>query len=227
VALTSIADRDSGTIQLVGAKQFGNVKFATNAKFPQNLELYVTRGDDRYDPPLKCMVSNAVVMGKMKTTTRARDWTPEEIVRYTKAPLAYKNPNAHPTVGEDVPPLPNAAGLVPFRYVDPDGRLLGLDYHVGDWEKRKTVWRLAPVYSAGQPKQHAARSIARNLQRRPAQAARGPVDRAQGLRRRRCRGERGQVRSRHPPPFLPRQGGRHPRHEGRLRRRVDRDAGRR
>src|SRR5437762_10491661 len=39
--------------------------------------------------------------------------------------------------------LPTAAGLRPFRYVDPDGRLLGLDYVVGDWEKRKTVWRLA------------------------------------------------------------------------------------
>jgi hypothetical protein len=159
IALTSIVGRDSGTIQLVGAKQFGNFKFRTKVKFPQDVEMYVMRGDDRYDPPLKCMVSNSVVMGKMKTITKPRDWTPAEIARYTKAPLAYKNPNAHPDVGEDVPALPAAGGQ--FRFVDPDGRLLGLDYSMLDWDKRKTVFQLTPVYSADQPKQHTARSIAK------------------------------------------------------------------
>ncbi len=76
-------------------------------------------------------------------------------------PLAYKRPNTHLDVGEDVPPLPQAAGLGRYRYVDPDGRLLGLDYFVGNWDKRTTLWRLAPVFNAEQPKQHAARSIAR------------------------------------------------------------------
>ena len=161
IALTTIVGRDSGTIQLVGAKQFGNFKFKTKVKFPENVEMYVARGNDSYDPPLKCMVSNSVVMGKMKTITKPRDWTPEEIARYTKGPLAYKNPNAHPNVGEDVPALPAAPGLQAFRYVDPDGQLLGLDYFIGDWAKQKRVWRLAPVYAADQPKQHAARSIAR------------------------------------------------------------------
>jgi RNA polymerase sigma factor (sigma-70 family) len=84
-----------------------------------------------------------------------------ETAPYIKSPLAYKKPNAHLDIGEDVPPLPDRAGLGQFRYVDPDGRLLGLDYFVGDWDKRKTIWRLAPVFSADQPKQHAARSIAR------------------------------------------------------------------
>jgi RNA polymerase sigma factor (sigma-70 family) len=78
----------------------------------------------------------------------------------TRRPLEYKNRNAHPDIGEDVPPLPEGA-LGQYRYVDPDGRLLGLDYLVGDWDKRKTLWRLAPVFSADQPKQHVARSIAR------------------------------------------------------------------
>src|ERR1019366_769960 len=120
IALTSIVGRDSGTIQLVGAKQFGNFKFKTKVKtsqevkFPQDIEMYVIRGNDRYDPPSKCMVSNAVVMGKMKTTPRPRDWTPEEIARYTKPPLAYKNPNAHPEIGEDVPALPAALGQLRF-----------------------------------------------------------------------------------------------------------------
>jgi hypothetical protein len=159
IALNLIAGRDSGTIQLVGSKQFGNFKIRTKATFPENVEFYVIRGDDRYDPPSKCMVSNSVVMGEMKKTTRARDWSSEEIARYTKPPLAYKDPNAHPTIGEDVPALPAAGGQ--FRFVDPDGRLLGLDYLIGDWDKRKTVWRLTPVYAADQPKQHAARSIAK------------------------------------------------------------------
>jgi hypothetical protein len=161
VELTSIVGKDSGTIQLVGVQQFGNVKITKNVAIPENLELYVVRGDDRYDPPSRYMVSNSLVMGKMKTTSRPRDWTAAEIKRYSGPPLAYKNRNGYPDVGEDVPALPEARGLQQYRYVDPDGRLLGLDYHVGDWDKRKTVWRLAPVYSADQPKQHSARSIAR------------------------------------------------------------------
>jgi hypothetical protein len=159
VALTSIAGRDEGTIELVGAQQFGNIKIPKNTTFPQNLEMYMTRGDDRYDPPSTFMVSNSVVMGTMKTTTRARDWTREEIERYTKAPPSYKNPNAYPNVGEDVPPLTAAGG--DFRFVDPKGRLLGLDYAVGTWEKQTTVSQLTPVYSADQPKAHTARSVAR------------------------------------------------------------------
>ncbi len=104
-------------------------------------------------------MSNAVAMGKMKTATRGRDWTPAEIKMYNGPPAAYKNPNGYPEVGEDVPALPNAPQQ--FRYVDPEGRLLGLDYLVGDWEKQKAVWRLTPVFSIGQPKSHQARSVAR------------------------------------------------------------------
>lgn len=161
VALTSLTGRDEGTIQLVGAQRFGNLKASRDVMIPENLEMYVVRGDDRYDPPSKCMVSNAVVMGKMKTNTRPRDWTAAEIARYSKPPLAYKNPNVFPEVGEDVPALAGAPGPQYHRYVDPDGRLLGLDYSVGDWDNRKTIGRLVPVYSIGQPKQNAARSVAR------------------------------------------------------------------
>ncbi|HKA07705.1 MAG TPA: hypothetical protein VKD71_10645, partial [Gemmataceae bacterium] len=159
VALSSIAKRDSGTIELVGVKQFGNLKIPKNATFPENVEMYVTRGDDRYDPPSKFMVSNSVVMGTMRSTTHPRDWTAEEIGRYTKPPPSYRDPNAHPKLGEDVPPLPDAGGK--FRFVDPDGRLLGLDYSMGEWEKQKTVARLTPVYSLDQPKSHTDRSVAR------------------------------------------------------------------
>jgi len=160
VALSSIAKRDSGTIELVGVKMFGNIKIPKNATFPENVEMYVTRGDDRYDPPSKFMVSNSVVMGTIKSTTRPRDWTAEEIGRYTKPPPSYRDPNAHPKIGVDVPTLPDAGGK--FRFVDPDGRLLGLDYSMGEWEKQKTVARLTPVYSLDQPKSHTDRSVARN-----------------------------------------------------------------
>jgi hypothetical protein len=105
------------------------------------------------------MVSNAAVMGKMKTTTRARDWTRQELARYTQPPPSYKNPNAYPEIGEDVPALTAAGG--DFRFVDPKGRLLGLDYAVGMWDKQKTLSQLTPVYAADQPKSHSARSIAR------------------------------------------------------------------
>lgn len=159
VGLKSIAGRDSGTIELSGAQRFGNIKVAKNITFPENVELFVMRVDDRYDPPAKFLVSNSTVMGKMKGTTRARDWTRREIEIYGKVPPSYKNPNAHPDIGEDVPPL--AEGLGHWRYVDPDGRLLGLDYSVGEWDKRKVVSSLTPVYSADQPKSHTARSMAR------------------------------------------------------------------
>jgi hypothetical protein len=161
VALTSLTGRDEGTIQLVGAQRFRGSKASRDVMVPEDLEMYIVRGDDRYDPPSKYMVSNAVVMGKMKTSTRPRDWTAAEIARYGKSPPAYKNPNAFPDVGEDVPPLEGSPGPRFHRYVDPEGMLLGLDYSVGDWDKRKTIGRLAPVYTIDQPKQNTARSVAR------------------------------------------------------------------
>ena len=159
VKLNSIAGRDSGTIQLVGVRWFGNIRIPKNVTFPTNLEMYVIRTDDRYDPPGKWMVSNSVVMGKMRVATRPRDWTPVEIKRYSKAPPSYKNPNAHADIGEDVPALPAAGGQ--FRFVDPEGHLLGLDYGLGEWDKQKVIGALTPVFSADQPRQHKARSIAR------------------------------------------------------------------
>ncbi len=117
------------------------------------------RTDKRYDIPLKTMVSNSVVMGKMRVITRPRDWTPEEFVKWGKEPPAYRNPNAFPSIGEDLPPLPN--GPNPRRYVDPEGSLLGLDFSNGEYAKRKRIGGVAPVYSAAQPKQHKTRSIAK------------------------------------------------------------------
>lgn len=121
--------------------------------------MYVTRGDDRYRPPAKFMVSNTVVMGQMKVTTRARDWTPEEIERYGKPPPNYMTTNVHPNVGEDVPPL--AAGGFKNRFVEPDGRLLGLEYNLSEWNKEKCVGGLVPIFSADQPPSLRSRVLAR------------------------------------------------------------------
>ena len=161
IALKSIADRDSGTIQLVGVKNFGNFKFKTKVQFPENMEMYAIRRDDGYEPSMTFMVSNSVVMGKMKTISKARDWSTDEIARYAKGPLAYKNVNGYPDVGEDVPTLTAHPQMRVSRYVNPEGRLLGLDYSVADWHKRNCMVRLVPVYAANQPKQNTARSVAR------------------------------------------------------------------
>ena len=67
--------------------------------------MYMVRGDARYRPPSSFMVSNSLVMGQMNVTTRPRNWTAEEIDRYSKPPPKYTAANAHPGVGEDVPPL--------------------------------------------------------------------------------------------------------------------------
>jgi hypothetical protein len=97
----------------------------------------------------------------VKTISKARDWTTEEIARYAKGPLAYKNVNGCPAFGEDVPALTAHPQMLVSRYVSPEGRLLGLDYSDGDWHKRKCMIRLAPVFAADQPKQNTVRSLAR------------------------------------------------------------------
>jgi rubredoxin len=203
VALNLIAGRDHGTIELVGVTRFGNLTLPKNATFPKNAEMYVTRGDEHYRPPSNFMVSNAVVMGEMKVTTRPRDWTAEEIALYSKPPPNYTTPNVPPTIGEDVPSLP--AGGLKLRHVEPDGRLLGLDYHLGEWDKEKCVGGLVPIFRIDQPALEAV-------------AGGGPS----GLRRGRRRGPQRQAGLRHPPAVPPRQAGRHSGRGRRLRRRVDR-----
>jgi hypothetical protein len=162
VALRTVAGRDHGTIELVGVERLpGKARTQPTFKtaFPKNAEIYVTRGDDRYRPPPKFMVSNSVTLGAMKLTTRPRDWTAEEKDRYGKPPPAYLAPNEHPTVGEDVPPLTEWAWKA--RFVDPDGRLLGLEYHLGEWNKEKRIGGLVPVFSLDQPSSKPTREVAR------------------------------------------------------------------
>lgn len=161
IEMNSLVDSDSGTITLVSSKK------SAKLPFPENLEFYIVRIETKFETPLKVMVSNSAVMGKMRAVTGARDWTLEEYLKWGKdyvksgkqALPAYQNVNAHPNVGEDVPSLPK--GPNPRRYVDPKGSLLGLEYSVGSWANRARISRVAPVYSVQQPRQHDKRIIAK------------------------------------------------------------------
>src|ERR1041385_5296044 len=52
IGLKNIGDRDSGTIQLVGTKNFGNLKLKTKAKSPKNRKMYAIRKEDGYEPSM-------------------------------------------------------------------------------------------------------------------------------------------------------------------------------
>jgi hypothetical protein len=67
--------------------------------------------------------------------------------------------NVHLAVGEDVPTL--APDGFKRSFVEPDGRLIGLDYHLGEWDKEKCVGMLVPIFSADQPQSLTSRVMAR------------------------------------------------------------------
>jgi hypothetical protein len=165
VDLNLLQGRDQGTIELVSVSYSGfgffkKTKVNEKTEFSKNAEFYITRGDNRYLPPPKFMVSNSAVMGVMKVTTIARDWTPEEIGNYGKPPPAYLAPNYHPaTLGEDVPALNGWPWK--NRFVEPEGRLLGLEYSMGEWAKQKRIGSLVPIFSQDQPPSRPMRDLAR------------------------------------------------------------------
>jgi hypothetical protein len=155
IAVNDLKGRDQGTIELVGVSSSGmgffkKTKVNAKTEFPQNIEFYATRDDNRYRPLPKFMVSNTAVMGVMKVKTVARDWTLEEQNNYGRAPLAYLAPNYHPdSVGQDVPALNGWPWK--NRWVDPESRLLGVDFRNGEWAGQKRIGALGPVFSPDQP----------------------------------------------------------------------------
>jgi hypothetical protein len=138
-----LGQQERGTIEL---KMFGF------GSFPKNVELYMTRGDHRWghlSPTFK--VSNSVVMGQMAASTKPRNWTQEEIDRYTKDPPAYLAANLHPGVGQDTAFVGDVKGGGNNRYVEPKGHLLGVDYRLWEWDKEKCFGGLNPVFTRDQP----------------------------------------------------------------------------
>ena len=65
----------------------------------------------------------------------------------------------HPMVGEDVPSLNGWPWK--NRFVEPEGRLLGLEYGMGEWDKKKRIGSLAPIFSLDQPASGPTRELAR------------------------------------------------------------------
>lgn len=153
VSLFSLGRQDRGTIEITTFGPFGS--------FPQNAELYVTRGDHRWgrlSPTFK--VSNSVVMGAMAVSTKARNWTKEEIDRFTKDPPNYLAANQHPNVGKDTAFVGESKKGGSNRYVEPKGYLLGLDYFVVTWEKERCIGgSMAPVFSRDQPPAPATKRV--------------------------------------------------------------------
>jgi hypothetical protein len=140
--------RTHGTLE-IESRGFG---FPGRAAFPQTCELYMTRGDPRYGPNAPTFkVSNSTTIGMMNRQTRARNWTKEEIDRLSKPPPNYSSPNAHPDVGQDTPFAGDSTGGGSFRYVEPNGLLLGLDYRVAEWEGEKALGGVVPVFTRDQP----------------------------------------------------------------------------
>jgi beta-lactamase regulating signal transducer with metallopeptidase domain len=130
---------------------------------PKDAELYLTRQEMRYGkwvPTFK--VSNSVVLGTMKDSTFARDWTPQEAERLSHPPPDYSNPNAHPTVGRDTAFAGANTGGITSRFVSPDHPLLGIEYRTGEWDKEKCLAQLVPVYGDNQPVSFEPRVIARD-----------------------------------------------------------------
>jgi hypothetical protein len=136
-----------GTLKSIGPfGTFGQLQF------PKNLEFYLTRSDTRYGLPNPTFkVSNSVTLGTMPNLTLAREWTAQEKARFDQPPPNYANANAHPDVGSDTPFAGAAQGGGAFRYVEPGGLLLGVDYRLGEWEGEKCLGGLVPIFGRSQP----------------------------------------------------------------------------
>jgi hypothetical protein len=97
----------------------------------------------------------------MAHLTRPRNWTREELSRYTQPPPNYANANAHPGVGKDTEIAGDSSGGLPQRYVEPGGHLLGLEYRTGEWDGEKCLGGLVPIFTREQPVSIRERVIAR------------------------------------------------------------------
>ncbi len=130
--------------------------------FPDNLELFFTRSDPRYGPQSPVFkVSNSFVRGQVPSLTPARNWTAAEVALLKSPPPNYTNANAHPGVGTDTVFVGDTTGGAEFRYVEPGGALLGVEYWTGEWDGEPCLARLIPVFSRDQPASGPKRVLAR------------------------------------------------------------------
>jgi hypothetical protein len=128
-------------------------------QFSDNMEIFFTRNDPRYgDKSPTFKVSNSFVVGTMPNTTHARNWTDEEARLLSEPPPAYANAGAYPDVGEDTRFAGSDQGGS-FRFVDPEGALIGVEYWNGSWDGEDCLARLNPVFTRDQPANGVAKRV--------------------------------------------------------------------
>lgn len=119
---------------------------------PKDAELYLARNDPRWGPDSPTFkVSNSTFMGTFDETKRSlpRGWTNEEADRLSKPPPAYATPNM--TDGTDTKFAGDTTGGGSFRYVDPKGHLIGVNYSVGSWDNVACLANASPIFNKDQP----------------------------------------------------------------------------
>ncbi|HEX3316143.1 MAG TPA: hypothetical protein VHR72_14695, partial [Gemmataceae bacterium] len=142
----SFFDREQGTVKVTRDPN-------GQAQFPEDIECFLARIDSSHgNPEGVFLVSDVVRIGDPGQPTRPRNWTPAEIVRFTKEAPAGLRENAYPGVGVETPFAGISQGGVPRRHVDPKGHLLGLEYRVGSWAGESCIGGLRPIYLADQGK---------------------------------------------------------------------------
>ena len=155
-ALGPVVNKDKGSV--------GSVKDpTTGAQFPEDIECYLVRVDSSFGNPAGVfLVSDVVHLGNFAgEETRPRDWTSEEIARFTKEAPPGLRENAFPEIGVDTQFAGSSLGGIPRRYVDPKGHLLGLEYRIGAWRGEQCISGLQPVYSLDQNKLYPNRVVAK------------------------------------------------------------------
>ena len=146
-AFGNFMERDDGTLRI-------NRDPNGQTQFPEDIECCLVRIDGSHGAPAgRFLVSDSVRIGNPGEPARPRDWTPDEIARFTKdAPSGLKE-NANPSVGVDTEFAGTRDGsLIGRRHVDPQRPLLGIEYRGGAWAGEQCLGALRPIFSADQNK---------------------------------------------------------------------------
>jgi hypothetical protein len=156
VAVGPSINREKGVLRV-------NIDPKNTNQFPEDAEVYLMREDPTFgNPPGRFLVSDVIRMGNFTLEeTRPRDWTPQEIVRFTKEAPPGLRENAFPDFGVDTQFAGSSGGPIPHRFVDPKGYLLGLEFRVGSWQGEQCLGALHPVYSLDQNQLHPGRITAK------------------------------------------------------------------
>ena len=137
--------------------------FQRKTPYPERFEFYfmVVAMEYGASPP-HFIVSNVLRVGEQfPDPTMASDWTPQEIVEYTKRQPANLRPNQLPNAGVDTELVGPSEGLLAQRYVDPKGHLLGVEHKLGQWMNESALGAIRPIFDRNQSKNLPAFTIAK------------------------------------------------------------------